>query len=56
MKSKVTIISNRQTTVRTVIPKGVVELLDLGIGDYIEWKPEVENNQIVFKVTKGEEK
>lgn len=55
MKSRIVKINDRQTTVRTILPKSVQEILELKAGDFIEWTPLIENGKIHFKVTKSEE-
>ena len=55
MKSKLTKISDRQKSLRTILPQSVLEILNLEAGNYIEWKPQIENGKIIFIVTKAEE-
>lgn len=54
MKSKVTKINDKQTTVRTILPKSVQEILNLKAGDYVEWTPKISDGKIIFEVQKGE--
>lgn len=54
MKSKITKINDKQTTVRTILPKSVQEILNLKAGDYVEWTPKISDGKIIFEVQKGE--
>jgi antitoxin component of MazEF toxin-antitoxin module len=56
MKSKVIKVNKIQNSVRVNIPQGVKDILNIEAGDYIEWNPEVKDGNIVFVVTRSEEK
>lgn len=55
IKSKVTQSTKAAKSFKTVIPQAVAELLELQNGDYLEWKHEVTQGGIIFKVKRGTE-
>lgn len=55
MKSKLTQISQKQTQLKTAIPRGVQDIIHLKKGDYLQWIPYVEDGEIKIRVERMEE-
>ena len=55
-KSKIGKGNARGDTFRTTVPKKIAEILDVELGDYIDWNLNHVDGQLVITITKSEEK
>jgi antitoxin component of MazEF toxin-antitoxin module len=52
LESTVSIAKPGVNSVRATIPEGIVDFLELKVGDKLEWKMEMQNNARLAVVTK----
>ena len=53
-KSKVGIANPKSNSLRVGVPKEIVKILELDVGDSIEWDVDVTNNEITVIASKAE--
>jgi len=52
-KSKLTIARPKSTSLRTTVPEGVVQLIDLKAGDELIWTVTANKGAVVITLSKG---
>ena len=52
-KTKVSIARTDSPSLRTTIPEGVVQLINLKAGNELKWKIDIKNNKVDVKVSKA---
>lgn len=53
-KSKISKVSKTTSSLKTTIPKAILDVMDLGEDDIINWEISIENNEKTLKIKKEE--
>ena len=53
-KTKITKGATKANSVRTTLPAPIAQMMEIGVGDFIEWTVESNNDKIILTVTKVE--